>query len=258
MKITRLLCVVLAAAALGGCGNDDYNGGSAEENKSFAYTGDVGPAYWAELDPENNGACLSDTSQSPVDVTGAVPDASLTALSLELRDTAIHMINNGHTLELEYHEGSSMGLNGNTYDLLQFHFHTLSEHAVSGQRGAMELHAVFKDAASGNLAVIGMLYNIGEENSFLEHLVDHLPPEPGESVEIENEVNLLDGLTDTSQYFRYSGSLTTPPCSPIVTWTVLKQPATMSESQFQAFQTIMGNNFRPLQKLNDRQISMTP
>ena len=244
-----------AASSLVGCTDDNNSSGAS--HASFAYTGDTGPGFWAELD-EANASCLTDTRQSPIDITHPVADGSLTALVLDLHETAIHMINNGHTLELEYHEGSTLTLGGVAYDLLQFHFHTLSEHAINGERGAMELHAVFKDVTTGKLAVMGMLFNVGAENAFLAELIGHLPTKSGEVDESEAEINLADALTDTSAYYTYDGSLTTPPCSPIVTWIVLKNAATLSSTQFDAFREITGNNFRPLQDRNGREVRATP
>ena len=143
------------------------------------------------------------------------------------------------------------------YTASQFHFHTLSEHAISGQRGVMELHAVFVDPA-GKTAVVGKLFTIGQENAFLDQLTSAgLPRHTGDKVTSETEINLADGLTDTSEYYTYSGSLTTPPCTEGVTWFVLKDEAQMSETQFQAFENILGNDFRPLQSVNDREVHAT-
>jgi carbonic anhydrase len=143
------------------------------------------------------------------------------------------------------------------YKLASFHFHTLSEHAIRGQRGVMELHAVFKDP-TGKIAVVGMLFTIGHRNAFLKKLTAHgLPVHTGDTVKSEEEVNLADGLTNTSAYYTYSGSLTTPPCTEGVTWFVLKREAKMSMAQFRAFENILGNDFRPLQDVHGRTVKAT-
>ena len=228
------------------------------EAAEFSYTGDKGPGFWAELDPEW-GACAGgdDSRQSPIDINGVVIDPTLEPLELDLKETPIDLINNGHAIEQEYEEGSTLIFEGVEYELKQFHFHTFSEHTVGGQRGAMELHAVFDDS-EGNSAVIGMLFSIGSENPFLRELIDAGLPEKEGDVTTDGDINLADGLTETSSYYTYLGSLTTPPCSETVTWIVLKKNAKMSEDQFQEFRHILGNDFRPLQERNDREVRATP
>jgi hypothetical protein len=80
----------------------------------------------------------------------------------------------------------------------------------------------------------------------------------GQTVDSMVKVNLLNGLTGTSAYYTYGESLTTPPCSENVTWIVLKEPAEMSAAQFNAFDRILGNDFRPLQDRNGRVVRPTP
>lgn len=223
---------------------------------AFAYTGDLGPGFWGELDVLTE-ACGADTRQSPIDLRRSKKDKSLEALDLDLHETEIHLVNNGHTLELEYERGSTLILDGARYDLLQYHFHTLSEHTLRGRRFPMEMHAVFADPRDGKLAVIGQFFDIDdddEENEFLAHIDDHLPTMEGTEYRSLAEVNLAEGLVNTKRYITYDGSLTTPPCSPIVTWIVLKKPAKMSRAQFSTFRDILGNNFRPLQDLNGREL----
>ncbi|MCI0417186.1 carbonic anhydrase family protein [bacterium] len=230
--------------------------GTWVQGTEFGYSGDIGPGYWGELDPSWI-ACSTDLRQTPIDISRATLDNALKSLDLELRDTEIELINNGHTIEQEYEPGSTLSLNGVIYDLLQFHFHTFSEHTVRGVRYPMEMHAVFRNPETGNLAVLGTFFRIGGENKFLSEFDDHLPQKDGDHFTSEHHINIADALTETSSYYTYDGSLTTPPCSPIVTWFVLKEAATISEEQFHSFQNIMGNNFRPLQPRNDRVIRTT-
>ena len=230
--------------------------GAAAQEVEFSYSGDVGPGFWGDLDPAWVN-CATDTPdntrQSPIDINNARRDATLEPLSLDLQPTAINLTNNGHTIQQTYPPGSTLSFEGVTYTLSQFHFHTLSEHTIDGDRGVMELHAVFSDEATGNNAVVGQLYKIGEENAFLTAFDHILPQQKGDVVAPpETEINLADGLKNTKRYYTYPGSLTTPPCSPTVTWIVLKQWATLSEEQFRLFNDVLGHNFRPLQELNGR------
>lgn len=227
----------------------------------FQYSGDTGPGFWDELaGAEACGRSIEPGArQTPINIVGTVRDSSLETLDLESYPVTVDLINNGHTVEQEYEgSGTSLYYDGVEYELLQFHFHTLSEHAVRGERSAMEMHAVFRDGTQTKLAVIGQFFEIGDHNDFLQTLIDAgLPEKKGDSSHSGDSINLTDGLENTSRYYTYLGSLTTPPCSEIVNWVVLREEAEMSEAQFKTFNDIMGNNYRPLQARNNRVVRRT-
>jgi len=254
--LPEILTAVLVIGALAFAGN----AGAAD----FEYSGDKGPAFWAEQDPALWGACGGTANgflqQSPIDISGVEINPRLHKLHLTLLETPINMFNDGHVIQIEYEPGSTLQFGGVTYILAQFHFHTLSEHTVGGEHGVMELHAVFQDNLVNptKIAVVGTIYKIGRANSFLQELIDAGLPENSMSSPVQgNPINLADALTDTAAYYTYQGSLTTPPCSENVTWIVLKRQAQMSKEQFQAFRNILGNDFRPLQDRHDRRIEAT-
>lgn len=229
----------------------------------FSYNGDTGPAYWWELDSAW-GACsgiAEDALQSPIDIDKAKVDRSLRPLALQTYPTTIDIFNNGHTIEQRYEDtGSSIVFNGAEYELKQFHFHTFSEHAVKGERGKMEMHAVFTEPVSGDNLVVGELFEIGKkENSFIQKLIEAgLPPKNGDETQTNDLIDLSDGLVNTHSYYTYDGSLTTPACTENVTWIILKNQAALTQGQWDEFRSILGNNFRPLQDLNDRKVYATP
>ena len=252
----KVLSTLIAVAAF------SFVGSASAEDVEFSYTGDTGPAYWYELNPDWE-ACegtAEDARQSPIDIAKVKVDRHLRRLDLDIHSTTIDIFNNGHTIEQHYEDtGSNIYFEGSEYELLQFHFHTLSEHAIAGELGDMELHAVFRNPDEGDYLVIGQLFEVGEKsNPFIQALIDAgLPPKNGDTTETENLINVADVFTSTSSYYTYPGSLTTPPCSEIVTWVVLKKPAKITEDQYQAFRRILGNDFRPLQALNDRVVRAT-
>lgn len=226
----------------------------------FSYSGDHGPGFWSETPGWE--ACGRGTEpgarQTPIDIRDTVVDPRLRRLNLQILETEVSLLNNGHTIEQEYANGSLLILNGATYQLQQFHFHSLSEHVVNGHRGVMELHAVFKNMTDGTMAVVGVLYELGRSSRFLDRFIDvGLPKKSGDETHSNHVIDLSDGFTDTAAYYTYAGSLTTPPCSETVTWFVLKHPATLSKTQFKAFNHILGNNFRPLQERNGRIVRST-
>jgi carbonic anhydrase len=226
----------------------------------FAYSGDHGPGFWGETSGWE--ACAGTSRmqrQSPIDIDHVVFDRHLGPLQLRLHETPLALVNNGHTIEEEYEPGSSLTLNGVVYGLSQFHFHSLSEHTIAGRHAAMELHAVFADPASDKKVVVGQLFVIGRTNRFVAELLTHgLPVKSGDEVDVPSQlINVAGALTNTSRYYTYPGSLTTPPCSETVTWFVLQEHAQLSREQFEAFRHILGNNFRPPEKRNGRTVRST-
>lgn len=225
--------------------------------QEFSYNGDTGPGYWSELDPawETCGGLGADARQSPIDLRDAVADRRLRWLRLRTYPTTIDIFNNGHTIEQSYEDtGSTIVFDGRQYYLQQFHFHTLSEHTVRGSHSIMEMHGVFQNGSE--YVVVAQLFKEGRRaHAFLQTLIDAgLPARDGDSTQTGDPIDFRSGLTHTGHYYTYAGSLTTPPCSETVTWVVLARPAPMSADQYQAFRGILGNNFRPLQSTNDRQV----
>jgi carbonic anhydrase len=257
---SALAALVIGAVTMGLADAGTALSASDTAAPDFGYSGDNGPGFWGETSGwEACAGTMTTARQSPIDIARAVPDSHLGRLQLQLHETSLALTNNGHTIEQEYEPGSSIAVNGVVHDLTQFHFHTLSEHTVAGQHAVMELHAVFADPASSNKAVVGMLFLVGRPNRFISELLAHgLPRKSGDVVDVPSQaINLRDALTNTARYYTYPGSLTTPPCAETVTWFVLHDYAQLSREQFEAFRSILGNNFRPLQKRNGRVIRTT-
>lgn len=243
-----LLCCTLTVSA--------QRPNSAEGHATFSYSGDTGPGFWDEI----NSACAttSTSRQSPIDINKAEVDRSLTLLDTRLAETSFTLKNPGYTVIATPTTPGSLTLNGTTFKLLQFHFHTLSEHTINGRHSVMELHAVFQDENS-NLAVIGVLYRVGRANPFLAKILSTGLPQKTMSEPVTvSDLNLANAFTDLSSYYTYPGSLTSPPCSETVTWLVLKQPAELSASQYAEFRKVLGNDFRPVQAQNGRIVRATP
>lgn len=217
----------------------------------WGYSGNIGPEYWGGLAAEF-ATCTTGQSQSPIDIDD-VTKKELPDLVTAYHDTPLVVLNNGHTIEVEYHAGSFLTVDGASYELKQFHFHTPSEHNREGASYPMEVHLVHKDGA-GNLAVIGIFIRVADENDALENVFENMPTTPS-TVHVEGEeINALDFLPKNMKYVTYSGSLTTPPCSEGVRWIVLKKVISVSKKQYNAFKAIYDGNARPVQDLNGREV----
>jgi len=161
--------------------------------------------------------------------------------------------NNGHTVVANYAAGSYIEVDGERYVVDSLHYHTPSEHIVDGQPPFdAELHIVHKKG--NDLAVIGILLKEGAENPAYQPLLDNLPGEEGTAVNTGVTINAADLLPAEQTTYRYSGSLTTPPCTEGVSWFVMTTPVELSAAQLADFQTVFTGNARPVQPLNEREL----
>jgi carbonic anhydrase len=239
-KTAAMVCAVLSVAAIG-----LPNSGLAAD---WHYDGATGADHWGELAPEFE-VCAAGAEQSPIDLTAPIR-ADLEPVRMDWNPTAAWtVVNNGHTIQANTANGGQITISGTDYLLRQFHFHTPSEHAVDGNRMPMEVHFVHV-AANGTLAVLGAMMAPGGPNDVFQHIMEKAPRSKG-------EVNF--GVADVSAlmpgddgFFRYQGSLTTPPCSEIVVWTVFKSPIAVRAEDIADFGAIFPNNARPLQPTGRR------
>lgn len=223
----------------------------ASDGAKWTYAGESGPEQWAKLTPDNF-ACAG-KNQSPVDIKGTV-HAGLKPLKLAYKAAGNEVINNGHTVQVNFAPGSTLQLDGTEFELKQYHFHAPSENQVNGQSYPLEVHLVHADK-DGNLAVIGVMFKQGAENQALKALWPQLPKEANSKNALTAPLSAASLLPTKHGYFRFSGSLTTPPCSEGVRWLVMKNPVTVSKEQVAAIEGILHHaNNRPVQALNGRVI----
>lgn len=232
----------------------------------FNYRAGRGPGTWAELDDAWS-ACGEGESQSPIDISGAAV-RNLPDPEFDYKPSKIEVLNNGHTVEFVYDQGSALHIGRSSYEVAQFHFHTPSEHSFrGGAHFPVEMHIVHKDPV-GRIAVVAVMLREGERNRALPNARrwgQMLPREEGLVYELQESVDLGALLPDDRRTYRYSGSLTTPPCSEEVRWLVMAQPIEVSRSQLgelrQAlnqlkFASAKGTNNRPTQPLNGRRLRL--
>jgi carbonic anhydrase len=225
---------------------------SASHELHWEYAGQGGPKNWGKIKSEYK-ACRLGQFQSPVDLKARIT-ADLPALEINYTPAPLSLLNNGHTVQVNYPEGSTMVVEGTVFELLQFHFHTPSEHKINGKSYDMELHFVHK-THDGQLGVLGVMIEPGKHNVAAQTIWDHMPmsasaPQTYQDVTIDGSALLPQKLG----YFRLMGSLTTPPCSEGVNWHILANPIDFSEAQIDKFKQAFPANARPVQAINSRLI----
>ncbi|KAK7109810.1 carbonic anhydrase 3-like [Littorina saxatilis] len=268
---------------------------------SWTYRGDRGVNHWSALFPES----CAGRSQSPVDLTPRNPRNPRNMRKNRqlgnfiftnfngVSDVVQQLSNTGLSVVMSYQSGDLRVSGGglcSEFKVLQLHFHwgsldtQGSEHTICGESYPMEMHVVTFNLKYDNLtnalnyadglAVLGVFFKVGNSwNSNFDTITNALPSimTPGSSIQLDPIP--LDQLlpSNTKHYYRYQGSLTTPPCTEAVIWTVFRDPVTISYDQMEAFRALQSSerdeksngplplvdNYRPPQPLNGRKIKIS-
>lgn len=223
--------------------------GSPRVETTFGYAGGDAPDRWGELD-EAYATCGRGHFQSPIDLHAAARVDPL-PITIAYQPARLRVVDNEHTVRVDHDAPSYLALGARRFRLVQYHFHSPSEHAIEGERHALELHLVHQDDG-GDLAVLAVFLDEGEDNSATATIMDHLPTVTGA------ERSFRDVFVDPARLlpsgragYRYFGSLTTPPCTERVYWTVLEEPVHLSAAHIEAFRQHYRANARPLQPRPD-------
>lgn len=250
LTVRRALCAALCALACSAPVLAEEHGGHAPH---WGYTGAESPEHWNTLSPAF-ATCEKGARQTPIDIV-PTEDQALAPIEFHYAVGGREEVNNGHTIQINYEQGSFIRLDGKDYALKQFHFHTPSENHVQGHAYPMEGHFVHK-AVDGQLAVVAVMFEEGAQNEALATAWTDMPEHGGRYHELLTRASAAALLPAAHEYYRFEGSLTTPPCTEGVQWVVMKQPVTASRKQIMTFAQIMGHpNNRPLQPRNARAVA---
>lgn len=230
---------------------------AADHGKAhWGYEGKDGPKFWGELDP-SYAACKTEKFQSPINIieSKAKKTSPNFVLDRMYSTDSSNIVNNGHTLQVGFEEGSYVSFNDEDYQLVQLHFHTPSENQLNSKSYPAEVHMVHMDY-TGNLLVVGIFIKEGQPNEAIQAVLRKAPEKVNEPAPFTDFP--LDSLLPTKiSFYEFPGSLTTPPCSGNVTWVVMREPIQASKSQLQSLRKIMKNNARDVQPLNGRTVTVT-
>ena len=232
----------------------------------WGYKGEVGPYYWGDIKPEYR-LCKTGSQQSPIDIR-TPHKTQLPRIIHDYKPSVISMINNGNTVQYNYspgqskdHKGrnamvkpSTVNIKGKKYKLMQFHFHSPSEHHVTGKSYPMEVQLLHQDK-QGKIMIIGVFLTLGKKNQFLQTLWTHLPKEVEAKTQIPHAYVNIEGLLPKNRhYYNYMGSLSEPPCTEQVVWNIYAEPVEISQEQLDRFRSLYKGNARPIQARNERYI----
>jgi len=249
---------------------------SSESEKEWNYD-KLGPDYWKVKFSKE---CGIGEKQSPINIKTdeVVYSSKLKDINFINYDKPIiyEVINNGHTVVVNpkpknaRYTPSITGSNfGNKFTLKQFHFHwgyndyQGSEHLIDYEKFPLELHLVHENDNSA-LAVVGFLFRLTNvDNPALEPLLEMIVEnasedynDGGSSLSFALSSILPNkGIRHKFGYYRYTGSLTTPPCTEGIYWTVYDYKIGISPRQLNAFhQNQVKTNFRDPQNIYTRTV----
>ncbi|KAI6697961.1 hypothetical protein NL676_018080 [Syzygium grande] len=243
--------------------------GEVEDEREFDYIArsKKGPMHWGELRKEWE-LCKKGEMQSPIDLTSrrvkVIP--KLGEIQRSYKPSNATLKNRGHDISLQWDVGSvgSIKITGTQYFLQQFHWHSPSEHTINGRRYELELHMVHVNTdpnVENKIAVVGLLYKIGRPDAFISKLMGNIWSMMDK--EGERKMGTIDPREikiGGKNYLRYMGSLTVPPCTEGVIWTINKKIGTVSKDQIkllrEAVHDFAEKNARPVQQLKKREIHL--
>lgn len=222
-----------------------------ETDHHWGYTGHNTPETWGALSSKYH-TCSDGLNQSPINITHSILDSHHLPLNLAYTKGSNEVVNNGHTIQVNVDKGDTLILDGLTFELKQFHFHSPSENHINGKAFPLELHFVHVDSRD-EIAVVSVMFEEGPENADLAKIWKVMPKNAGEKSPLKVEDIARNLIPEKQHYYRFNGSLTTPPCTEGVRWVVLEKTLSVSKAQVKAFQEVIHHpNNRPIQPLDAR------
>lgn len=242
----KKIVVAVTAALTLMAGNVVASGGS------WGYTGETTPEHWGSLDPAYT-LCASGSNQSPIDLTNFT-EAELEPIHFNYTGLVTEIAHTGHAIQANYTAGSTIKVSGKVFTLQRIDFHAPSEHLVNGGQIPVEGHFIHTDN-DGNIAIIAVMYTLGNEHPELKKIWQQMPTQAGKKVGMTSQVRAGTLMPENKEYYRVNGSLTTPPCTEGVLWMVMKNPVPVGEKQIKKLvQALKHPNNRPVQPINARLI----
>ncbi|XP_062005729.1 alpha carbonic anhydrase 4-like [Rosa rugosa] len=218
-----------------------------------------GPEHWGELKEEWK-ECKDRKLQSPVDLLPSNARKAISRvddLNMSYKPSNATMKHEGYAISIQWEgDAGSIQINGTDYLLKRCHWHRSSEHFINGRSYDLELHMVHQ-SQNNDVAVVAFLYQSGNPDPFLSKISNDVSSLSGTK---EARLGVIDPSLikwPSSRFYRYMGSLTTPPCTEGVIWSVYEEVHSVSIEQLGLIEQVdHGMNARPLQPLKNRDITL--
>jgi len=238
-----------------------YNGSnwSYHTGNDDPANGPVGPAAWSTI------AQAGDRPfEAPINITGSPIDLSqyLTINYADSKPSAV--VNNGAQIQVQFPStaSTSITLDGQAFELSQFHFHDASENQVDGHTYPMEEHFV-NVSSSGAITAVAVFLELGAHNTALQPILDAATANlttANSTTTLASAVDFAGLLPGSMQGWFFEGSLTTPPLAGPINFLVFSTPITLDYQQLVQYEKVASGsgfllNNRPIQPTDGRQVN---
>lgn len=212
---------------------------------------DIGPAQWGDSNPDFV-MCSKGLEQSPVVLKWSKPMVSR-SISFFYNPGVFQIESHPQQLQLTFAKGNYAMIDGKRWNLVGLQVHHPAEHQFSKKKFPLEIQLIHYDEEQSRLGIVAVLFKIGKPNVGIETILKHIPAIKPSKVFVDNDpLNPSLFLPLVNTHYAYNGSLTIPPCTEGVAWTVLNTPIEVSAEQLVQLQKAMVPNSRPVQPLNHR------
>ncbi|KAI0527342.1 hypothetical protein KFK09_002942 [Dendrobium nobile] len=260
MEVSKKLFLIMAMVAF------LYINDASVEQEEFSYKRGAwnGPEHWGDINKDWE-TCKTGRMQSPV----AVDDKNIIVaqqpedLQWSYYPKNAVMMNHGHAIVIEWKdEAGAVWINKTEYSLKQVHWHMPSENTINGHRFDLEVHMLHQRTTDQKMAMISNLYKIGNPDPFFTKVEKYIGA-ISRKMDAKVEIGIIDPKEISrviDKYYRLKGSITIPPCTEGVTWTINRNVRTISVEQLKSLKeaAVVGyeRNARPLQPLNGREVEL--
>ena len=229
--------------------------GTSAAATNWSYEGETGPAMWGQLKSEFK-QCGSGVNQSPIDIPRHA-FLSREWVSRRWKNESGNFVVEGKSVRLDLSGNTQLEMDRKKFKVKQLHMHSPSEHQLSGLSYPMEIQLLLESADGKTLAVAAFV-EIGAENPEFGKIIDKLPSSEKLASNPIKDLKISNFFPEDFSAYRYSGSLTVPPCTEGFSWGVLRKPIELSASQINAYRKSFPVNARPVQSFDGRKFEVSP
>ncbi|KAK5991935.1 Carbonic anhydrase [Cladobotryum mycophilum] len=213
---------------------------------TFGYTPTTGPMHWYQMNKTANVLCAKGRNQSPISLGKSTKIEAGQSLEFKVENATQGAVfeNIGTTIQVLVN--GTMKVDGKYHNMTQFHFHTPSEHKLRDEYYPMEAHFVF-EAEDKSLSVMAFLISLGPTDPLLASIFLHIYDikSPGRTTRTEPlDFTMLEANVKENLVWRYTGSLTTPPCTEGVKWYISQIPLFVNNFTFERVKRVLKFNSR--------------
>ncbi len=216
----------------------------------WSYQDKEGPEHWGKLHPEFS-VCETGRNQSPINIDETLK-ASLKKIRGIQKFPAQDVENTGRGIMVRFKEGNMLVLDNAPYQMKNMQLHAPSEHTIHGKEFPLEAQFFHADS-KGNATMVAVLFKEGKANPAFDKIIAQLAETTSAPIALKSRILASELMPDIRDYYRLSGSLTTPPCTEGIRWIIQKTPMSASKEQIEKIAKALKNpNSRAVQALNGR------